>query len=74
MKVSASFLEIYNEDLEDLFVDRPKDVKPAPGKKVEAKKQLTLVDDADRGCRCDGLTEVPVQTLEEVGVPPALRC
>ena len=71
IKVSASFLEIYNEELEDLFVDRPKDTNgpPKPGVKKTAPasaNKLMLVDDPDRGCMCAGLTEMPVGTLEEV--------
>eukprot|EP00047_Mylnosiga_fluctuans_P020491 m.92966 g.92966 ORF g.92966 m.92966 type:complete len:1128 (-) comp8525_c1_seq1:83-3466(-) len=68
VKVSTSFLEIYNEELEDLYIDRAKETKPGPGKKPAqaAGKQLMLVDDPDRGCVCSGLTELPVATLEEV--------
>ena len=49
VRVSVSFLEIYNEDLEDLLTDT-------------AKEKLMLIDHATRGTVCHGLTEVPVSS------------
>eukprot|EP00048_Salpingoeca_helianthica_P015751 m.228427 g.228427 ORF g.228427 m.228427 type:complete len:1144 (+) comp17477_c0_seq1:140-3571(+) len=73
VKISGTFLEIYNEELEDLFIDKPRDTgkgpAPAAGKKAPAATaapKLMLVDDPERGCVCAGLTEIPVNTLEEI--------
>ncbi|EDQ92028.1 uncharacterized protein MONBRDRAFT_1544, partial [Monosiga brevicollis MX1] len=51
VEVKSSFLEIYNEELEDLS---------------GSAQRLTLVDHDSRGCVCDGLVEVPVEGLEQV--------
>lgn len=53
IKVSVSFLEIYNEELEDML--EPKN-----------KKKLLLIDDNKRGCVCANLTEMEVGSVEEV--------
>eukprot|EP00045_Choanoeca_perplexa_P015626 m.199395 g.199395 ORF g.199395 m.199395 type:complete len:185 (-) comp17043_c0_seq56:2441-2995(-) len=60
--VKCSFLEIYNEELEDLFVGHGS-AKP---KKGAVKPRLTLVDHESRGCVCKGLTEVKVDALDQV--------
>lgn len=55
INVSVSFLEIYNEELEDMLV-----TKKAGGKK------LMLIDDDQRGCVCANLTEDSVTDVPAV--------
>eukprot|EP00051_Salpingoeca_urceolata_P015027 m.192395 g.192395 ORF g.192395 m.192395 type:complete len:1106 (+) comp18268_c0_seq2:330-3647(+) len=62
IQTSCSFLEIYMEELEDLLTDPPKPTTP----NKKAKNKLRLVDDTALGCRCDGLTQVSVDTTDEV--------
>eukprot|EP00040_Diaphanoeca_grandis_P042545 m.265259 g.265259 ORF g.265259 m.265259 type:complete len:985 (+) comp60945_c0_seq1:182-3136(+) len=50
LTTAVSFLEIYNEGLEDLFLDVAAN---------EVKPKLTLIDDKKHGCVCHGLTHVP---------------
>lgn len=54
VKVSCSFLEIYNEELEDLLL--PKGTTP---------KKLRLIDHDSRGTVCHGLSEVPVSSVDD---------
>ena len=65
ISVKCSFLEIYNEDLEDLF-----DTKSKPTSKTRktrpAANGLVLVDDEKRGCVCKGLKEVDVESVPQV--------
>eukprot|EP00051_Salpingoeca_urceolata_P019076 m.273863 g.273863 ORF g.273863 m.273863 type:complete len:1122 (+) comp19342_c1_seq5:82-3447(+) len=65
VKVQCSFLEVYKEELEDLLVDPPK-IDPHSKTRPPTKTKLTLVDDSDLGCKCQGLTEVPVSNGEQV--------
>eukprot|EP00035_Acanthoeca_spectabilis_P020291 m.432117 g.432117 ORF g.432117 m.432117 type:complete len:1136 (-) comp17393_c0_seq1:46-3453(-) len=53
ISMSVSFLEVYNEELMDMF--RPQN-----------DARLTLVDDDTRGTVCHGLTEIPVTGVQEV--------
>lgn len=53
IKVSVSFLEVYNEDLEDML--NPKN-----------NKKLMLVDHDSRGCVCANLTEKKVENVSDV--------
>eukprot|EP00040_Diaphanoeca_grandis_P036411 m.232044 g.232044 ORF g.232044 m.232044 type:complete len:1131 (-) comp33613_c0_seq8:3838-7230(-) len=53
VNVSVSFLEIYNEDLEDML-------------KPSAKSKLMLVDHEQRGCVCANLTENQVDNVKQV--------
>ena len=55
INVSVSFLEIYNEELEDMLAS-----KKAGGKK------LMLIDDDHRGCVCANLTEDSVKDVPTV--------
>lgn len=67
VKISCSFLEIYMEELEDLFTDPPKvNTKDKGRATTKVKNNLRLVDDTKLGCRCDGLIEEPVANLDEV--------
>lgn len=60
-EVSASYLEIYNERFEDLL-------EPIENAKYgqQPSRRLTLVEDEKHGNRVDGLTEVVIETAEEV--------
>jgi kinesin family protein 11 len=77
--MKCTFLEIYNEELEDLLLERNKQELSAPRKIAPAKPRLCmkyntafrrvppeffghlgLVDDAERGSVCQGLTEVEI--------------
>ena len=53
ISMSVSFLEVYNEELMDMF-------------KPDSTVRLTLVDDDTRGTVCHGLTEVPITGVDEV--------
>jgi len=53
IKMSVSFLEVYNEELMDMF-------------KPKSEQKLILVDDDTRGTVCHGLTEVPITGVDEV--------
>lgn len=68
IKVAVSFLEIYNEELEDLFVDRPKDdpLKKASKKQLASQSKMVLTDDSHRGTVCQGLSELAVLSADEV--------
>eukprot|EP00039_Didymoeca_costata_P004849 m.76581 g.76581 ORF g.76581 m.76581 type:complete len:888 (+) comp12565_c0_seq2:258-2921(+) len=58
----ASFLEIYNEQLEDLFSE----TKPSRFARDQNHQKLTIVDDVERGSICHGLTEIKFDSLEKV--------
>eukprot|EP00055_Hartaetosiga_balthica_P011863 m.55546 g.55546 ORF g.55546 m.55546 type:complete len:1149 (+) comp7756_c1_seq3:30-3476(+) len=63
IKVKCSFLEIYNESLEDLFLEtKISSKKPT----TKAANTLTLVDDDMRGCVCKNLSEIPVESVSQV--------
>ncbi|EGD72373.1 hypothetical protein PTSG_00393 [Salpingoeca rosetta] len=64
IKVKCSFLEIYNEELEDLF-----DAKSKPSTRKRSTRttnNLVLVDDEKRGCVCKGLKEMAVESVPQV--------
>eukprot|EP00042_Codosiga_hollandica_P058688 m.888681 g.888681 ORF g.888681 m.888681 type:complete len:1150 (+) comp59935_c0_seq1:54-3503(+) len=57
VNMKCTFLEIYNEELEDLLrVDPPTARKP-----IQSKSRLILVDDSNHGSVCQGLTEVEIK-------------
>jgi hypothetical protein len=61
VEISVSYLEIYNERLEDLI----EPVKAARYGEAPTRR-LTLIEDEHNGNRVDGLTEVPIESAEEV--------
>eukprot|EP00730_Choanoeca_flexa_P000590 TRINITY_DN10260_c0_g1_i10.p2 TRINITY_DN10260_c0_g1~~TRINITY_DN10260_c0_g1_i10.p2 ORF type:complete len:323 (+),score=72.47 TRINITY_DN10260_c0_g1_i10:113-970(+) len=72
--VKCSFLEIYNEELEDLFIDHAAGGPKTKTKKPVASPKLTLVDHETRGCVCKGLTEVKVDALDQVRHSICVAC
>eukprot|EP00042_Codosiga_hollandica_P044395 m.436557 g.436557 ORF g.436557 m.436557 type:complete len:1199 (-) comp56774_c0_seq1:270-3866(-) len=77
VNLKCTFLEIYNEELEDLLAERgPRDLS-APRRPNLSKPRLQLVDDNDRGTICQGLTEVEISdsaTLLKVLTEAEARC
>jgi kinesin family protein C1 len=60
-KLSASFLEIYNEDLKDLLVSMSKDKQTNKNP-----KKLAIKRSREGKSFVDGLTEVPIETQDSV--------
>jgi kinesin family protein 11 len=62
VKLKVSFLEIYNEELEDLF--SPVTHVRSGGKAAQG-ETLRLIDHKTRGAVCHNLMEVPITTTKE---------
>jgi len=58
--LSASFLEIYNEDLKDLLVD----MAPGGGPPSRNPQKLAIKRSREGKSYVDGLTEVPIETVD----------
>ena len=64
VSMKCTFLEIYNEELEDLFVEKPNANPLAPRRTV--RQRLGLVDDAERGTAVTGLSEVEIKDVATI--------
>jgi kinesin family protein 11 len=65
LTIHVSFLEVYNEKLEDLLVK----TKRAPVTNTSTPStasKLMIIDDGERGSICHGLTEVQIEDTESV--------
>lgn len=65
----VTYLEIHNEELDDLLSDLPiigRGPVPPQARGKQRQKKLMLVEDANFGCVCHGLTKVEVTTASEV--------
>eukprot|EP00039_Didymoeca_costata_P033143 m.40858 g.40858 ORF g.40858 m.40858 type:complete len:1102 (-) comp9716_c0_seq1:114-3419(-) len=60
IKVKVSFLEIYNEELQDLLEPPPK-----KGQRQVSDKSLKLIDHNTRGTVCHGLKEIEVTSVDD---------